>query len=191
MKIGRHSSSGLRQTLDDPRVPPSSEKDRFLAFVRATFPDLHPPHGEVPFALAAGQPDSGTDVLAACLLAQVTDARVCFYCDTFDSNFLIDTVPGCVNLAVAAGGSGHGVCLRTNTRAHCVCTCARACRDRERAAAGFKFAPVIGRVVADILFGAETPAARMFQWREPSRGDGVGRDGARAKLEPEEPVAKL
>jgi glycine/D-amino acid oxidase-like deaminating enzyme len=70
--------------------------------------------------------------------APVVHRRICFYCDAFDGAFLIDRHPGRPGLVVAAGGSGHG----------------------------FKFAPVLGGVIADALEGRENPWAWPFRWRE-------------------------
>jgi glycine/D-amino acid oxidase-like deaminating enzyme len=69
---------------------------------------------------------------------------VCLYCDSFDGDLLIDRVPGHGGLVVASGGSGHG----------------------------FKFAPVIGEIVADTLEGHDNRWSQRFRWREagpPSR----------------------
>ena len=69
--------------------------------------------------------------------APVVGSRVCLYCDSFDGDFLIDHDPDRPGLVVAAGGSGHG----------------------------FKFAPVIGPLIADITEGADHPWAGRFAWR--------------------------
>lgn len=65
--------------------------------------------------------------------------RMCWYTDSFDGDFFICPLPSNKNVVVATGGSGHG----------------------------FKFAPVIGRVVVDVLFGVENECTRRFRWREP------------------------
>ncbi|MCP4809813.1 MAG: FAD-dependent oxidoreductase [Proteobacteria bacterium] len=62
--------------------------------------------------------------------------RLCLYSDSFDGDFLIDRVPGRSDVFVAAGGSGHG----------------------------FKFAPVLGELIADVVDGL-APHPR-FAWRE-------------------------
>lgn len=63
--------------------------------------------------------------------------RICLYCDTFDGNFLIDHDPDRPGLVVAAGGSGHG----------------------------FKFAPVLGAIVADVVEHKPNRWAPRFAWR--------------------------
>ena len=76
--------------------------------------------------------------------APLVGSRVCLYCDTFDGDLLIDRVPGHEGLIVASGGSGHG----------------------------FKFAPVIGDIVADALEGYDNRWSLRFRWRDagpPSR----------------------
>lgn len=69
--------------------------------------------------------------------APVTASRICLYCDTWDGNFWIDRDPERPGLTVAAGGSGHA----------------------------FKFAPVLGGIVADVLEGRPNPHATRFAWR--------------------------
>ena len=69
--------------------------------------------------------------------APVVGRRLCLYCDTFDGDFFIGRDPDREGLVVAAGGSGHG----------------------------FKFAPVLGPIVADALEGRENPWGRRFRWR--------------------------
>ena len=78
-------------------------------------------------------------------LPQMADApelgrRRCVYCDTYDGNFWIGAPPERPGLVVAAGGSGHGA----------------------------KFAPVLGRYVADAVEGLppRDDAARRFAWRQ-------------------------
>jgi sarcosine oxidase/L-pipecolate oxidase len=68
--------------------------------------------------------------------------RLCWYSDSVDNSFLIDYVPGVENLIVANGGSGHG----------------------------FKFLPVLGEHVADVLEEKDTPYTRLFKWREVPNG---------------------
>jgi glycine/D-amino acid oxidase-like deaminating enzyme len=71
--------------------------------------------------------------------ATVAASRLCLYCDSWDGNFLIDHDPQRPGLCVAAGGSGHG----------------------------FKFAPVLGAIIADVVEGQANPQARRFAWRSP------------------------
>ncbi len=64
-------------------------------------------------------------------------SKMCLYCDTWDGDFWIDRDPERPGLVVATGGSGHA----------------------------FKFAPVLGGLVADALEGVENPYSRRFAWR--------------------------
>jgi glycine/D-amino acid oxidase-like deaminating enzyme len=64
--------------------------------------------------------------------------RLCIYCDTFDGDFLIDHVPNVSGLVVASGGSGHG----------------------------FKFAPVLGSIIADVVERKPNKFKSRFAWRE-------------------------
>jgi sarcosine oxidase / L-pipecolate oxidase len=64
--------------------------------------------------------------------------RLCWYTDSVDNSFLIDHVPGTDGLVVASGGSGHG----------------------------FKFLPVLGEHVVDVIERKDTEYTRLFSWRE-------------------------
>lgn len=63
--------------------------------------------------------------------------KMCVYTDTFDGDFLISRHPDIEGLTVASGGSGHG----------------------------FKFAPVLGRLIADAVEGAPNPYLERYAWR--------------------------
>ena len=68
--------------------------------------------------------------------------RLCWYSDSVDNSFLVDYVPGVENLIVANGGSGHG----------------------------FKFLPVLGEHVVDVLERKDTPYTELFKWRDVPEG---------------------
>jgi glycine/D-amino acid oxidase-like deaminating enzyme len=75
-------------------------------------------------------------------LPQLSDApialtRLCLYCDTFDGDFWIDEDPAHPGLFVAAGDSGHG----------------------------FKFAPVLGPLIADVVERKPNRWRDRFKWR--------------------------
>jgi len=75
----------------------------------------------------------------------IVEKRLCFYCDTKDEHFWIDRDPARPGLVVAAGDSGHA----------------------------FKFAPVLGRIIADVVEDRPTPLRHRFRWRpeiHPPRG---------------------
>jgi glycine/D-amino acid oxidase-like deaminating enzyme len=71
----------------------------------------------------------------------VLRTRLCLYCDTWDGDFLIDHDPQRPGLMVAAGGSGHG----------------------------FKFAPLLGQIIADVLERKPNREAQRFAWRQPGQ----------------------
>jgi glycine/D-amino acid oxidase-like deaminating enzyme len=80
----------------------------------------------------------------------IVRSRVCVYCDTWDEHFWIARDPEREGLVVAAGGSGHG----------------------------FKFAPVLGELIADAVEGRPNPALAKFRWRpeiQPPRGEEAAR----------------
>jgi glycine/D-amino acid oxidase-like deaminating enzyme len=70
--------------------------------------------------------------------APVVKTRLCLYCDSFDGDLWIAEHPHRPGLVVAAGGSGHG----------------------------FKFAPALGRWIADAVEGRSDPSLARFAWRE-------------------------
>lgn len=70
--------------------------------------------------------------------AEIVYTRRCLYCDTLDENFWIDRHPTKAGLTVAAGDSGHG----------------------------FKFAPVMGGVIADAVEGRPNAWLPRFRWRD-------------------------
>jgi len=69
--------------------------------------------------------------------APVSLRRVCLYCDTFDGDFFIDHDPERAGLVVASGGSGHA----------------------------FKFAPILGPLIADVVERRPNRWAARFRWR--------------------------
>ena len=83
--------------------------------------------------------------------APIRESRLCLYCDSFDGDFLIDHDPGRPGLVVAAGDSGHG----------------------------FKFAPILGPLIADVVERRPNAWAARFRWR--SRGPDR-REAARADV---------
>jgi len=81
--------------------------------------------------------------------APLHSSRVCLYCDTFDGAFWIDHDPQHPGLIIAAGDSGHA----------------------------FKFTPVMGGLIADVVERQPNPWAARYRWREPTTAHA---DGARA-----------
>jgi glycine/D-amino acid oxidase-like deaminating enzyme len=75
--------------------------------------------------------------IPAAAQAPVASTRLCFYCDSWDGDFYVDYVPEMDNVIIVAGDSGHG----------------------------FKFAPVFGELVADVVEGRDNPWAGRFRWR--------------------------
>jgi len=69
--------------------------------------------------------------------SQIHSRRLCFYCDSWDGDFWIDWDPDHEGLLVASGGSGHG----------------------------FKFAPLIGVLMADKVEGKTNAWESRFKWR--------------------------
>lgn len=81
--------------------------------------------------------------------APLHSTRVCLYCDTFDGAFWIDHVPDRPGLVIAAGDSGHA----------------------------FKFTPVMGGIIADVVEHRPNPWTERYRWREKTASSS---DGARA-----------
>jgi len=70
--------------------------------------------------------------------APIVYTRLCLYCDTLDQHFWIDRAPHVDGLTVATGGSGHA----------------------------FKFAPLMGGLIADAMEGKSNPYRAKFAWRD-------------------------
>ena len=86
--------------------------------------------------------------------APIVYTRLCMYCDTHDGHFWIAPDPQREGLIVAAGDSGHG----------------------------FKFAPVLGEIIANAVEGKHNPLLEKFRWRPEVRA-GTATDAARSKRE--------
>jgi len=82
--------------------------------------------------------------------APIVYSRICMYCDTHDGHFWIARDPERRGLVIAAGDCGHG----------------------------FKFAPVVGEIIADAVEEKPNPILRKFRWRPELRAGG-GTDVAR------------
>ncbi len=83
----------------------------------------------------------------------IIKTRLCLYCDTFDGDFWIDHDPDRSGLVVAAGDSGHG----------------------------FKFAPVLGALIADVIERRPNAWSARFRWRTRERD---AKEAARAEHQP-------
>jgi glycine/D-amino acid oxidase-like deaminating enzyme len=73
--------------------------------------------------------------------APIVYTRICLYCDSRDGHFWIARDPDRPRVVVAAGDSGHG----------------------------FKFAPVLGPLIADVVEGRPDPLQARFGWRPSQR----------------------
>ena len=85
--------------------------------------------------------------------SEIVSSRLCPYCDSPDESFWIARHPRLDGLTVAAGDSGHG----------------------------FKFAPVLGRLIADAVEGRAHALSERFAWRTEQRGR-PGRDAMRRRF---------
>lgn len=77
------------------------------------------------------------DTFPALLGADVIHTRLCLYADSQDGDFWIARDPDRPGLTVASGDSGHG----------------------------FKFAPVLGEIIADAVEERPNPVLQRFRWR--------------------------
>ena len=82
--------------------------------------------------------------------APIVNTRICLYCDTSDGHFWIAPDPERPGLIIATGDSGHG----------------------------FKFAPVLGEIIADAAEGKSNPLLEKFRWRPEIRA-GQQKEAAR------------
>jgi len=90
------------------------------------------------------------DALPGLARAPLVARRTCLYCDTLDGDLWIDHDPQREGLVVAAGGSGHA----------------------------FKFAPVLGALIADVAEHRPNRWAARFRWR--AREEEVRYEAARS-----------
>ncbi len=88
-------------------------------------------------------------VLPALDESMLVATRICVYCDTADGHFWIAPDPEREGLVVASGGSGHG----------------------------FKFAPLLGDIIADAMEGKVDP---RYRWR-PEAINATSEEAARAR----------
>ena len=82
--------------------------------------------------------------------APIVFTRICLYCDTNDGHFWIAPDPEREGLVIAAGDCGHG----------------------------FKFAPLLGDIIADAVERKDNPLLNKFRWR-PEVRPGAEKEGAR------------
>jgi glycine/D-amino acid oxidase-like deaminating enzyme len=82
--------------------------------------------------------------------APIVNTRICMYCDTHDGHFWIAPDPERPGLVVATGDCGHG----------------------------FKFAPVLGEIIADAVEEKSNPLLQKFRWR-PEVRPGQEKEAAR------------
>jgi glycine/D-amino acid oxidase-like deaminating enzyme len=82
--------------------------------------------------------------------APIVYRRLCLYCDTRDGDFWIDNHPDHRGLSVASGGSGHG----------------------------FKFAPILGELIADSIENIPNRWLPKFAWRDLA-GNTIGKEASR------------
>jgi glycine/D-amino acid oxidase-like deaminating enzyme len=95
------------------------------------------------------------DALPTLADAPIVLRRLCVYGDSRDEHFWIAPHPERPGLAVAAGGSGHA----------------------------FKFAPVLGELIAALALGEPHPLAYKFRWRADAI-DAPGAEAARFRGQP-------
>lgn len=112
---------------------------------------LHPSHDErvVTAADVAALRTMLANTFPELVDAPIVYTRRCLYCDTRDEHLWIARHPAVAGLSVAAGGSGHG----------------------------FKFAPVLGGLIADAVEGRPNPWLPKFAWRDVATA--VGEEASR------------
>lgn len=159
LKVARHGFGYLNPRVVRRALPPaplgdanSDERPDIVASVPRTSRD---PDGD----LGAAVPYEANGVLRQALVDLLPrdmdlhrrpwhKARLCWYSDTRDADWLVDWHPGYQGLFVATGDSGHG----------------------------FKFLPVIGDRLADVLEGKGGALADKWRWKD-VEDDGCGKVG--------------
>jgi sarcosine oxidase / L-pipecolate oxidase len=86
--------------------------------------------------------------------APIVYTRICMYCDTHDGHFWIAPDPNRRGLVIATGDSGHG----------------------------FKFAPILGEIIADVAEGKSNRSLEKFRWR-PEVRPGEQKEAARSLVQ--------
>jgi glycine/D-amino acid oxidase-like deaminating enzyme len=109
-------------------------------------------HRDVPAARTEAFREFLADCFPSLASAQIVYTRLCPYCDTPDEDLWIANDPDRSGLTVASGGSGHG----------------------------FKFAPMLGPLIADTVEGRQHDFAEKFRWRPDLRLD-HGLEAARCR----------
>jgi glycine/D-amino acid oxidase-like deaminating enzyme len=95
-----------------------------------------------------------SETIPALADAPIVYTRICMYCDTHDGDFWIAPDPKRPGLVIATGDCGHG----------------------------FKFAPVLGGIVADAVEDKTNLLSQKFRWR-PEVREGETKEAARFRGE--------
>ncbi|HWC74311.1 MAG TPA: FAD-dependent oxidoreductase, partial [Gemmatimonadales bacterium] len=85
--------------------------------------------------------------------APIVYTRICLYCDSADGHFWVARDPERPSVVIASGDSGHA----------------------------FKFAPVLGPLIADVVQGRTDPLQSRFRWR-PGVRPGRWEEATRSRL---------
>ncbi|KAI4147167.1 MAG: hypothetical protein L6R39_003208 [Caloplaca ligustica] len=153
IKIARHAHGYLNPTpitLSLPAFPGSSSK------IIHIFPSVpSPPSPSLPPSALTGLGTFQRRLFPcpshALHSRPFSSTRLCWYSDTPTGDFLVTYHPDYEGLFLATGGSGHG----------------------------FKFLPVLGQKVIDVLQGKGEEWAEMWRWRERMEEEEWKSDGSR------------
>ncbi|KAI9470992.1 MAG: FAD dependent oxidoreductase [Benjaminiella poitrasii] len=144
MKVGKHDSGYLNPRMEDEVSVPRTQM--------AHTDDTIPIGGLRKFRqfLDKFLPDTSN--------LDISYARVCWYSDSIDGDFVISPHPDFKNLVIATGDSGHAL----------------------------KFIPIVGFKIRDIIEGVETDYSRAWGWRDmntkETRLDGIRADSLLQRL---------
>ncbi|KAJ3300459.1 hypothetical protein HK104_000044 [Borealophlyctis nickersoniae] len=130
MKFACHSLGYMNPT-------PQSDNNR-SAPISVPRSQITHPSDTIPQAKLKAFKDLIEDCFPELSTCPIENAKLCWYCTTFDDRFIISRLPSHTNLYVATGGSGHA----------------------------FKFAPVLGDIIADVVEGVGGEVGEYFKWRE-------------------------
>jgi sarcosine oxidase/L-pipecolate oxidase len=141
--------------LNPTRIPHSSDPTQTTT-VSLPITKVSDPHLQIPLEGESACREFLASVFPALTDRPFTNTRLCWYTDTPKGDFIIDYHPEFAGLFVATGGSGHA----------------------------FKFLPVIGERIADLveekkLPGAEEELGRLWRWRGERVESVVTEDGSR------------
>ncbi|KAM3073078.1 hypothetical protein ACMFMG_008796 [Clarireedia jacksonii] len=150
LKIARHAHGYSNPTVIPHPHPSASASSEKHITVSLPRTTYDSPHNAVPLSFQKEAAEALSQLLPDLPPRPFISTRICWYADTPAGEFLITYCDKPVE--EATGGSGHG----------------------------FKFLPVLGEKVLDVMEGRDEVWARKWGWKDRVEWDGMTEDGSRA-----------